>query len=170
MKLDLVNWTMRAAKQLSPEHHMHNDIEGSSPLNSNPLRVLEGERGEPSWEGIPAANVHKIQLTEGNPIASPPSEPAEERKPGTASYLLADTQATPFSPADGQASPMSPLLKAIVEPDIYTAPADRDRAINLRWVLRDISTKPHSSISSTRSAPASPSPRKSDRVARTSSI
>ena len=140
MKLDLVNWTMRAAKQLSPEHHMHSDIEGSSPLNSNPLRVLEGERGEPSSEGIRAANVHKIQLTEGDPITSPPSEPAEERKPDTASYLPADTQATPFSPADGQASPMSmsPLLKAIVEPDIYTAPADRDRAIVLRWVLRDI--------------------------------
>ena len=71
-------------------------------------------------------------------IASPPSEPAEERKPDTASYLPADTQATPLAPADGQASPMSPLLKAIVEPDIYTAPADRDRAISLRWVLRDI--------------------------------
>jgi hypothetical protein len=33
---------------------------------------------------------------------------------------------------------MSPLLKAIVEPDIYTAHADRERAIVLRWVLRDI--------------------------------
>ena len=33
---------------------------------------------------------------------------------------------------------MSPLLKAIVEPDIYTAPADRERAISLHWVLRDI--------------------------------
>jgi hypothetical protein len=33
---------------------------------------------------------------------------------------------------------MSNLLKAIVEPDIYTARADRNRAIGLRWVLRDI--------------------------------
>jgi hypothetical protein len=33
---------------------------------------------------------------------------------------------------------MSNLLKAIVEPDIYTARADRNRAISLRWVLRDI--------------------------------
>jgi hypothetical protein len=29
-------------------------------------------------------------------------------------------------------------LKAIVEPGIYTAPADRERAIVLRWALRDI--------------------------------
>jgi hypothetical protein len=27
---------------------------------------------------------------------------------------------------------------AIVEPDIYTARADRDQAVALRWVLRDI--------------------------------
>ena len=138
MKLDVVNWTMRAAKQLRPEHHMHSDIKGSSTLNGILLGVLEGERGEPSSEGIRAANVDKIQLTEGNPVASSPSEPAEGRRPDTGSYLPADTHATPLAPADGEASPMSPLLKAIVEPDIYTAPADRERAITLRWVLRDI--------------------------------
>lgn len=33
---------------------------------------------------------------------------------------------------------MSGLLKAIVQPDIYTAPHDRNRAIALRWVMRDI--------------------------------
>lgn len=36
------------------------------------------------------------------------------------------------------AGPLSSLLKAIVKPDIYTASIDRDRAINLRWALRDI--------------------------------
>lgn len=34
--------------------------------------------------------------------------------------------------------PSSPLLKAIFEPDIWTARVDRDRAIDLRWALRDI--------------------------------
>jgi hypothetical protein len=100
--------------------------------------VLEGKRGEPSSGGIRPANIHSAQLTEGNAIASPPSEPTEGSKPDTASYLPADTTATPVARADGQASPMSSLLKAIVEPDIYTAPADRERAIILRWVLRDI--------------------------------
>jgi hypothetical protein len=32
----------------------------------------------------------------------------------------------------------SSLLKAILAPDIHTHPTDRDRAIVLRWVLRDI--------------------------------
>jgi hypothetical protein len=122
-KLDLVNWTIRAAKQLRPEHHMHNDIKGSSPLSGILQGVLEGERGEPSSEG--AANVPSVQLTEADPIVA--SEP-EGRTPNT---LPAGTQSAPLAP-------MSPLLKAIVEPDIYTAPADRERAITLRWVLRDI--------------------------------
>ena len=90
-KLDLVNWTIRAAKQ----------------------------------------------LTEVNPLAGPPLETGEG-KPDTTSYLPTDAQSAPLVPADSQISPMSPLLKAIVEPDIYTAPTDRDRAIVLRWVLRDI--------------------------------
>lgn len=134
-KLDLVNWTMRAAKQLRPEHHMRGDIEGPPSVCNILLGVLEGERGEPTSEG--SASVRSVQLAGVNPIASPPSAPAEGRKPDTTSNLPADTQSAPLAPA-GQASPMSPLLKAIVEPDIYTAPADRERAIVLRWVLRDI--------------------------------
>jgi hypothetical protein len=43
--LDLVNWTMQEARQLSPEHHMHSEIEGSPSL-TNLLEVLKGERGE----------------------------------------------------------------------------------------------------------------------------
>lgn len=136
-KLDLVNWTMRAAKQLRPEHQMQNDIERSSSLGSILLGVLGGERGEPTSEGIRAADVQSVQPTDGNSIASPPLEP-DESKPDTTSYLPADTQSALLAPADRQVVPMSPLLKAIVEPDIYTAPADRDRAIVLRWVLRDI--------------------------------
>ncbi|TYL92108.1 hypothetical protein FXB40_26760 [Bradyrhizobium rifense] len=29
-------------------------------------------------------------------------------------------------------------MKAVVEPDLRTAPVDRERAIALRWALRDI--------------------------------
>ena len=60
-----------------------------------------------------------------------------EAKPDTASYLPADTQRR-WLPQMVRPLQCLPSLKAIVEPDIYTAPADRDRAIVLRWVLRDI--------------------------------
>jgi hypothetical protein len=135
--LDLVNWTMQEARQLSPDHQMHREDEGMPSLDNVLFGVLEGERGEPS-EDIRAINVHSVQLTVGSPITSLPSEVPERPKPNTASDLPAYTQAAPSAPADVRAAQMSPLLKAIVEPDIYTAPADRERAIILRWVLRDI--------------------------------
>jgi hypothetical protein len=46
------------------------------------------------------------------------------------------TPATP-PPAD-DAAPQPALLRAIVKPGIHAERADRDRAVNLRWVLRDI--------------------------------
>ena len=46
------------------------------------------------------------------------------------------TAATP--PPTDDAAPQPALLRAIVKPDIHTERADRDRAIDLRWVLRDI--------------------------------
>jgi hypothetical protein len=135
--LDLVNWTMREARQLSPEHHMHSEIEGSSSLNNILLEVLEGDRGEPNPEAIRPFNVRTVQLTVGSPTPLSPSDLIEKPKPEAASDLPAYTQA-PSAPVDCQAAPMSALLKAVVEPDIYTAPADRERSIVLRWVLRDI--------------------------------
>jgi hypothetical protein len=134
---DLANWTMHEARQLSPEHHMHSEIDVSPSLD-NLLEVLEGERVRPSSEGIRVINVRSVQLTDGSPTARPPSDVTEGSKPDTASDLPAHTRATPPAPADVRGAPMSALLRAIVEPDIYTAPADRDRAIVLRWVLRDI--------------------------------
>jgi hypothetical protein len=138
--LDLVNWTMREARQLSPEHHMHSEVEGPSSLNDILLGVLEGERGEPKpeSEGVRSINVHSVQVTFGSPITSSASEVSEILEPDAASNRPAHTQASPSPPVDRRTAPMSPLLEAIVEPHIYIAPADRERAIALRWGLRDI--------------------------------
>jgi hypothetical protein len=135
--LDLINWTMREARQQTLEHRIESEIEGSPSLN-NLLEVLEGERGEPSSERVRSINVHSVQVTVGSPIISPSPEPPERPKPDAGSDLPAHPQSATSAPSDRQMAPTSPLLKAIVEPDIYTAPADRERAIALRWVLRDI--------------------------------
>jgi len=55
-------------------------------------------------------------------------------------YTPAPRPAPAAPPADN-AAPMPALLRAIVEPSIYTARAERDRAVDLRWVLRDIRNK-----------------------------
>jgi hypothetical protein len=48
------------------------------------------------------------------------------------------TEAASSISTDVQGDPNSSLRKAIVAPDIYTSPVDRNRAIDLCWVLRDI--------------------------------
>jgi hypothetical protein len=47
----------------------------------------------------------------------------------------------PAPPPAENAAPMPALLRAIVEPNIHTARADRARAVDLRWVVRDIRNK-----------------------------
>jgi hypothetical protein len=59
-------------------------------------------------------------------------------EPDTAFNFAASTSAADLSADKWAEAPGATLLKAIVEPDIYTARADRDRAVDLRWVLRDI--------------------------------
>jgi hypothetical protein len=73
--------------------------------------------------------------------ACPDSHVVEQ--PNLAQAPESDTVAKPAQDlpsvsSDISTGPLSSLLKAIVKPDIYVAPIDRDRAINLRWVLRDI--------------------------------
>jgi hypothetical protein len=108
------DWTMREARQLSPERHMDSEIEGSPALH-NLLEVLEGERGEPSPEGIRSINVHSVQLTVGSPVISRSSAVPEEPNPDVTSDLPAHTDAALSAPANHRTITASPLLKAIVE-------------------------------------------------------
>ena len=76
-----------------------------------------------------------ISPTVEEPVARPTSETVADTKPVTGSDLSAVSS---LSAETLTAEPKSALLMAIVEPDIYTPPVDRDRAVALRWVLRDI--------------------------------
>jgi hypothetical protein len=126
----LIDWTMQEARQLSPEHRTHSEVDGSFD------RLLEAfrERLEPSTNDTISqiANAPSIQL----PYESPTEQSFSEAVALTSNFPAATPDA---APATGWVdAEMSNLLKAIVEPDIYTARADRNRAIDLRWVLRDI--------------------------------
>jgi hypothetical protein len=140
--LDLVNWTMREAKQLGPERHMHGENEATPSLD-NLLEVLEGERGKPEMGGNRAVSIRSVQVAFSEPVP-PRSDTSETPQPGIAADQRTFPNVPPPVPAGflamriSSAQPMSPLLKALLEPDIYTTPADRERAIMLRWVLRDI--------------------------------
>jgi hypothetical protein len=123
--LDLIDWTMQEARQLNPEHHTPTAVDGSFDRLVEALK----ERLKPNTDDTISqiASAPGIQLADESP----------REQPDIVSNLPAPTPAAPL--AGGWAdTEMSNLRKAIVEPDIYTAPADRNRAIDLRWVLRDI--------------------------------
>jgi hypothetical protein len=103
------------------------------------LAVLEREpMGRIAPEG-PVALIAGISPTAEEPVARPSSAIVADTKPVTGSDLPAVAPAVSSISAETlTAEPKSALLMAIVEPDIYTARADRDRAVALRWVLRDI--------------------------------
>jgi len=70
------------------------------------------------------------------PLKSDVQEAAEVPPPRIAPLVFAEARKVELRSPPQELR--SPLQKAIVEPDIHTSRADRERAIALRWVLRDI--------------------------------
>jgi hypothetical protein len=101
------------------------------------LAAREGTRTE-------IAGPTDIETAGSELVASAERFAALERR--YAAHLAVSTRApvdtSTCAPAPPQAAdsaaPKPALLRAIVEPNIHTARADRDRAVDLRWVLRDI--------------------------------
>lgn len=131
-----VVWTIEQFRRLSAEHHVPSELEAKPWLNKL-LEGLEGELAEPSAHETISRIVDppSIELDSENLTARPTAEIVAEPKPN---IISKSTQAAPSISSDVLGATKSLLLKAIVEPDHYTAPADRNRAIALRWVLRDI--------------------------------
>jgi hypothetical protein len=136
--IDLINWTIQEAEHLKIERREANDPDGTTSLNKL-LAVLEREPVEQASSEDPVtqiANAPNIQLAGGSPADLTSFDVVTS--PEQDIVLAAPTPLS--STADGWVNTqMSNLLKAIVEPDyLNTVRGDRDRAISLRWVLRDI--------------------------------
>jgi len=126
---------MQEARQIRPEHRTHSAADGSF---DGLLEALK-ERLTPNTDDkiSQIACAPSIQLADESPTEQSFSEVVAPPEPDIVSNLSALTPAARL--ADGWVdAEMSNLLKAIVKPDMYTARADRGRAIALRWVLRDI--------------------------------
>jgi hypothetical protein len=134
-EIDLVDWTIQEAQHLKAERREPSDVNDKSSLDKQ-LGVLEREpagRTDPEGSVALIAGPPSIHLTVEEPRARPSSETVAATKPVAVPDLPAVASAEAST-----AEPKSALLMAIVEPDIYTARAERDRAVALRWVLRDI--------------------------------
>ena len=136
-EIDLVDWTIQEAQQLKSERCQPSDLDGGPSLDRL-IAVLEPDpvgatNSEEHFASAPSMQmaVEEPTSTSGQALAVP--------EPDAASDLSAVAQTASWTSAEARAEkPRSALLMAIVAPDIYTARADRDRAIALRWVLRDI--------------------------------
>ena len=140
-EIDLVDWTMQEAQQLKSERRQPSDLDGGPSLDRL-FAALEPEPVRPTNPEEPVAQIAgapSIHLTVEEPVAHPSGEIVAATKPVTGSDLPAVAPAVSSISAETLTEePKSALLMAIVEPDISTARADRDRAVALRWVLRDI--------------------------------
>ncbi len=142
--IDLIDWTIQEAQHLKYERRGPSDLDAGPSLDKI-LAVLERELVGPTNPEDPVAQIAgapSIQMTTEEPIARPSSEAVAAPKTDDVSDLPAVAPAASSTSAEARTEePKSALLMAIVEPGIYTARVDRDRAVALRWVLRDIKNK-----------------------------
>ena len=97
--------------------------------------IMKPDESMPT-ESMPISGLD-TDIIADHPAAEPSANPAFDwpsaTGPGQEAAVPAEAAAS-VPPADVHAA----LLQAIVDPGIYTSKADRHRAIDLRWILRDI--------------------------------
>jgi hypothetical protein len=98
--------------------------------------IMKPDESMPT-ESMPISGLD-TDIIADHPAAEPSADPAFDWPSATGHEAeLAAAAPQPEAsvpPADVHAA----LLQAIVDPGIYTSKADRHRAIDLRWILRDI--------------------------------
>jgi hypothetical protein len=127
--------TIRETKHLKTERREPSDPDGTTSLELLAAELVKQISPEAPVAQI--ASAPSIQMADESPTEQSFSEVVAPPKQDIVSNLPAPTPPAPTA-TDRVDAQMSNLLKAIVEPDIYTVPGDRDRAVALRWVLRDI--------------------------------
>jgi hypothetical protein len=140
-EIDLIDWTIQEAQHLKDGRREPSDLDDGPSLEKI-LTVLEREPAGPTKPEDPVAQIASapsIQMAIEEPIGRPPSQAVAAPNTDDVSDLPPAAPAASSISAEALTEePKSALLMAIVAPDIYTAQVDRDRAIALRWVLRDI--------------------------------
>jgi hypothetical protein len=137
--LDLIDWTIQEAQHLKVERRESRDLDGA-PLLDKLLAVLEREPlGSTNSEVAVAqiANAPSIQTVIEEPIRPSGDSVAVPKRESDLAVPTGPSTSTTVRAEE----PKSALLMAVVAPDIYTARLDRDRAVAVRWVLRDIQSK-----------------------------
>jgi hypothetical protein len=155
--LDLINWTIEEAARVRTERGGAGNSERRQTLDKLLAELERGPADPVKAPGPPALRGDIVLVDPAPPRNAIPAEietasnvlaaarfAALERR--YAAHLALSIRApvdtptyTPATPpAADDATPQPALLRAIVKPGIHTERADRERAVDLRWVLRDI--------------------------------
>jgi hypothetical protein len=131
MNFHLFDWPVKQV-EAKPQQRAPDRLEGKPPLNRL-LEILQPVlRPELQQETDVDATPANLQIE--STTLSPTSDVLVEPSPDITSIPMVPTP----SISTDQNEPKPYLRKAIVAPDIHTLPIHRFRAIDLRWVLRDI--------------------------------
>jgi hypothetical protein len=119
----------------APDTALHiRDVEVAlPPQTTDQLSTNESARSSDMEATVPDARTKEERAASAAPTGPDASKALE-----ASNRLMVNPPAPPVFADARRLESKSALEKAIVEPDIYTSKADRDRAIELRWVLRDI--------------------------------
>jgi hypothetical protein len=129
----LIDWAVKEIRESGPQQRAVSEYEAKPTLNK-PLEILEAVlRAELRHEENVDPPRISPQIEKGLP--DPISEVVVVPSPGIACMA---TEPASLISTDVASDPKFSLRKAIIAPDIFTSPFDRNRAIDLRWVLRDI--------------------------------
>jgi hypothetical protein len=128
--LNLIDWTMETAKELRTPNDLATaaPVAGGEPILRSDDWLL---MSDPGSEVIP-----QQPMTE-QPASHASNEPSMR---ASTAPSVTEPEAAPPEPAAWTPPPdlHAALLQAVVAPDIYTNRTDRYRAIDMRWILRDI--------------------------------
>jgi hypothetical protein len=134
--IHLINWTIEEAKLLKAERPQPSDV--------NPIPLLDQILIWPEADPSRRPTKPVDSAAKSRPIQSP-SETASVLAPSSEAAAASKRNAGSYSPVVVAVSmdvrteePKSTLATVIIRPDVLAVPADLDRMIALRWVLRDI--------------------------------
>ena len=129
---NFIDWAVKAVQESKSQQRAPREFEAKPPV-SIPMEILETVLGgPPEHDGDADPHGTRPQIKDAPP--TPILEVVEPKLDTPWKY----PEPTSLISTDVQGDPKFSLRKAIVAPDIYTSPDERNRAIDLRWILRDI--------------------------------
>jgi hypothetical protein len=144
-EVDLVDWTLASVRELKAEEPK---TAGNDAISAGKVPAFGQASLVPTPVELPyVAHDSKVGDIESHPVGDLAAGPSTELVEGSKLEVVDTHRQESLAPEVEQPEisferdPHAALKKAVLDPDIYADKGDRSRAIDLRWILRDIRAK-----------------------------